>query len=249
MAAIFLAGVLIPVKLNAGQWASSQFSSAAPVLFYNANSTLPPTIPGLTWSPYPNDVTELTPSTLTDYYGLAPEALENDSFASGYSYLDITFNPPQQAVGGYPFSLDGDNIGSVTEIVYDRNTNVIESASITVPQYIFGPPGFLGIGETNAAIYKVEWRYATGGFFGVGSIIYQPGALLVLSNLTSTATNLTFKFQSISGRTNMVQTSVDLAAGTWTTLTNLTLFGDGTFKTINVPITNGAAQYFRVQVP
>jgi hypothetical protein len=192
-------------------------------------------------------VSELPPSYFPAY-GLAELALENVSGIgpNGYSYLDISFNPPQQAVGGYPFALDGENIGSVTEIVYDQNSNVIESATSSVPTYGFGSPAFLGIGETTTNIYKVEWRYLNPGFFGVGNILYQPGPQMVLSNVPSSTTNIAFRFQPLPGHTNMIQISTNLSAGNWVTLSNLTFVGVGSLTTITIPTTNGATGFFRV---
>lgn len=245
LVAILMAGMLPSANMDAGQWTFSQFSSLDPILFNNWNSSAPPSIPGLTFSPYPDEVSELAPSDFPSY-GLAPIALENTSGPGGYSYLDIRFNPPQQAVGGYPFSLDGDNIGSVTEIVYDQNTNVIESASISVPPYQSGSPVFLGIGESTTNIYKVEWRYLNPGFFGVGNIIYQPGPQIVLSNVPSSVNNISFQFQPLPGHTNMIQISTKLSAANWLTMSNFTFVGVGALTTITIPITNGAPGFFRV---
>jgi hypothetical protein len=127
--AILLAGTLVSLNVKAGSWTRSQFSTFAPVLFYNANSTLLPGIPGLTFTPYPNEVGESAPANFVSAH-LAPEAMENSSSVGGYSLLDITFNPPVQAVGGYPFPLDT-SFNTITETVYDQNTNVIESVSNT----------------------------------------------------------------------------------------------------------------------
>ena len=149
-------------------------------------------------------------------------------------------------MGGYPFALDSANISTVTEIVYDQNTNVIESASISVPQVLSGKPAFLGIGETTTNIYKVEWRYLNPGFFGVGNIIYQPGPQIVLSNVPSSANNISFRFQPLPGHTNMIQISTNLAAANWVTLSNFTFVGVGALTTITTPITNGASGFFRV---
>lgn len=246
LAAILIAGVVSSGDVEASQWTLSQFSTLTPILFNNWNSSAPPGIPGLTFTPYPNEVSELPPSNFTTY-GLASIALENVSGIgpNGYSYLDITFNPPQQAVGGYPFALDSENIGSVTEIVYDKNTNVIESVSISVPPVLSGKPAFLGIGETTTNIYKVEWRYLNPGFFGVGNIIYQPGPQMVLSNVPSSANNISFRFQPFPGHTNMIQVSTNLAAASWVTLSNLTFVGVGSLTTMTIPMTNGTSGFFR----
>jgi hypothetical protein len=246
LVAILIADVVSPVNVGASQWTLSQFSNPTPVLFNNWNSSAPPSIPGLTFSPYPAEVSELAPSYFATY-GLARLGLENTSGdgPNGYSYLDISFNPPQQAVGGFPFGLDSDNIGSVTEIVYDQNSNVIESATISVPQFQSGSPAFLGIGETTTNIYKVEWRYLNPGFFGVGNIIYQPGPQMVLRKMPSSANNISFQFQPLPGHTNMIQVSTNLSADNWVTLSNFTFVGVGGLTTITIPITNGASGFFR----
>lgn len=244
LAVILVAGLVSSVNLDASQWTRSQFSNLDPILFKNWNSSAPPGIPGLTFSPYPAEVSELAPSSYTNA-GLARIALENTSGPGGYSYLDITFNPPQQAVGGFPFSLDGANISSVTEIVYDQNTNVIESASVSVPQFP-GTPVFLGIGETTTNIYKVEWRYLNAGFFGVANIMYQPGPQIVLSNMPSSPNNISFQFQPLPGHTNMIQISTNLAAANWSTLSNLTFVGVGALTQMTIPMTNGPSGFFRV---
>jgi hypothetical protein len=247
LAAILAASVVSPINGLASQWTASQFSNLDPILFNNWNSTIPPSIPGLTFSPYGDEGIELTP-VFFPTYGLSRLALGNTSGPDGYSYLDVSFNPPQQAVGGYPFGDEyNDNIGSVTEIVYDQNTNVIESATVGVPSYPSGPPTFLGIGETNASIYKVEWRYLNAGFFGVGNIIYQPGPQMALSNVPSSGNDFSFQFQPLPGHTNMIQISTDLSADTWVTMSNLTFVGVGARTTITIPMTNGASGFFRVE--
>jgi hypothetical protein len=170
--------------------------------------------------------------------------MENTSSVSGYSILQISFNPPVQAVGGYPFPLDTFE-NTITETVYDQNSNVLDSASITV--YEGASPVFLGLGETTTNIYRVRWTYSTAEFFGVANIIYQPGPPMVLSNPVRSSTSMSFQFQSQAGHTNLIQTCTNLATGNWTTLTNLTLFGNETVKKITVPTTNAPAALYRVQ--
>jgi hypothetical protein len=240
---ILLAGALGSIPVKAGQWTRSQFAKFASVLFYNANSTALPGIPGLTFTPYPNELGEPAPSAFISA-GLAPEAMENDSSVGGYSLLDITFNPPVQAVGGYPFPLDT-SFNTITETVYDVNSNVIESASSTF--FLGASPVFLGIGETTTNISKVEWKYSTANFFGVANIIYQPGLPVVLTNTALSSANITFKFQSVAGHTNLIETCTNLTLGSWTILSNLTLLGDAQIKKITIPMTNGPSSYFRVQ--
>jgi hypothetical protein len=81
----------------------------------------------------------------------------------------------------------------------------------------------------------------------VANIIYQPGLPVILTNTALSSTNITFKFQLVAGHTNLIQTSTNLTIGSWTTLSNLTLFGDAQVKKITIPMTNGPASYFRVQ--
>jgi hypothetical protein len=90
-----IAIVIGSLNVHASQWTLSQFLNLDPVLFNNWNSSAPPSIPGLTFSPYPAEVSELAPSSWYTSYGLAKIALENTSGPGGYSYLDISFNPPQ----------------------------------------------------------------------------------------------------------------------------------------------------------
>jgi hypothetical protein len=244
-AAALMAAVVSSKNLVAGQWTLSQFSSQDPVLYNNWNSTATPTIPGLTYDRFLSyAVTELAPAAYTNA-GLAPIALENLSGPAGYTILQINFNPPQQAVGGFPFSLNGMNISNVTETVYDENTNIIESASVNVPR-IPGSPVFLGIGEATTNIYRVEWRYLNPGFFGVANIIYQPGPKIVLSHVSASPTNMSFQIQPLPGHTNMVQMSTNPSSPGWITISNLTFVGVGALTSMTVPMTNGPTAFLRV---
>ncbi|MGC9942913.1 MAG: hypothetical protein ABSE48_13855 [Verrucomicrobiota bacterium] len=240
---ILLAWTLAVTDAIADQWSSSYFSSLAPALFYNWDDSSLPSIPGLTFTSYPNDYGGEAPINFIEA-GLAPLALENVSGPAGYSVPQISFNPPVQAVGGYPFPLDSGK-NTITETVYDQNSNVLDSASVTV--YEYGSPVFLGLGETTTNIYRVQWQYSTAGFIGVANIIYQPGPSIVLGNTVSSSTNIAFQFQSLGGHTNTIQFSTDLASGSWTTLSNLTSLGNGAMQKITVPTTNAPAGYFRVQ--
>jgi hypothetical protein len=240
---VLFTGILAGAETKADQWPLSNFFPLAPVLFYNWNISSLPSIPGLTFTSYPSDYGGEAPANFIEA-GLAPLALENVVGPGGYSVPQITFNPPVQAVGGYPFPLDSAE-NTVTETVYDQNLNVLDSASVTV--YRYESPVFLGLGETTTNIYRVQWQYSNPGFIGVANIIYQPGPAMALSNIASSSTNISFQFQSLGGHTNTIQISTNLPSGNWMTLTNLTFLGNGTMETITVPTTNAPAAYFRVQ--
>lgn len=240
-----MAAVVSSKDLTASQWTLSQFSTQDPVLYRNWNSTATPTIPGVTYDRFLTYSTiGLAPAAYTNA-GLARLALENLSGPAGYTILQINFNPPQQAVGGFPFSLNGMNISNVTEIVYDQNTNVIESASVNVPR-IPGSPVFLGIGEASTNIYRVEWHYLNPGFFGVANIIYQPGPKIILSHVSASPANISFQIQPLPGHTNMVQFSTNPSSPNWLTISNLTFVGVGELTNMTIPMTNGPSGSFRV---
>jgi hypothetical protein len=93
----------------------------------------------------------------------------------------------------------------------------------------------------------VRWQYSTSGFIGVANIVYQPGPSMVLGKIVSSSTNISFQFPSLAGHSNTIESSTNLASGSWTTLTNLTFLGNGTIQKITVPTTNAPAGFFRVQ--
>jgi hypothetical protein len=68
---------------------------------------------------------------------------------------------------------------------------------------------------------------------------------LIVSNVPTTANNISFRFQPLPGHTNLIQITTNLAAPNWVTLTNLTFVGVGSYTTIKVPTTNGTAGIFR----
>jgi hypothetical protein len=240
---VLFTGILAAADTKADQWSWSNFSPLAPVLFYNWDDSALPSIPGLTFTSYPYDYGGEAPENFIEA-GLAPLALENIVGPGGYSVPQITFNPPVQAVGGYPFPMDS-GYNTITETVYDQNSNVLDSASVTV--FLYQSPVFLGLGETTTNISRVQWQYSTPGFIGVANIIYQPGPAMVLSNMVSSPTDISFQFQSLGGHTNTIQASTNLAPGSWMTLTNLTFLGNGTMGIITVPTTNAPAGFFRAQ--
>ena len=93
--------MLSSVDVNASQWTLSQFPSLAPVITFETGSTALPGINGLQLSGGDATfaVTNYNPNQIVfghQYFG-------NLSTAGGYTYLDITFSQPQQAVGAYPW--------------------------------------------------------------------------------------------------------------------------------------------------
>jgi hypothetical protein len=137
-------------------------------------------------------------------------------------------------------------VGGVTEVVFDQSNNIIDSASVSVP-YNSSTPVFLGVGESTTNIYKVEWRYSNPTFFGVDNVMFQPGLQLVISNASTSASNMSFSFQTLPGHTNVVQIKTNLIAGSWTSLTNLSFLGMGEVRQISFPMTNSPSTFFRIQ--
>ena len=64
--------------------------------------------------------------------------------------------------------------------------------------------------------------------------------------INSQRTNSTFRFQflSQSGKTNTVQSRTNLSLGTWVNRTNV--LGDGSTKTISLPVSSAPTEFFRV---
>src|SRR5439155_12556341 len=107
---------------------------------------------------------------------------------------------PQQGVGAY--IIDGspfDSVVGVTEVVYDRSNNVIETASAMYPSW-GSPPVFLGIGEPTAQIYRVEWQYIGGGYFGVDNVVY--GDAIGLSQMPNIPNGLNVSRQGVTAVLN-----------------------------------------------
>src|SRR5438128_878616 len=187
LAGIFVTGgVSMSAIVQASQWTLEQFSSLDPVLTFETGSTALPSINGIQLSGYGS-----TAAGTFSSYGFGQEAYGNVSGPGGFTYLDISFDEPQQAVGGYVLNTSlFANVTGVTEIVYDKSNSVIESASVifTIFPADFGyAPVFLGIGEATTNIFRVEWQYTSPGFFGVDNVIYQPGSQIIVSNVQSSA--------------------------------------------------------------
>jgi hypothetical protein len=234
------AGVLLSTAVHASQWTASQFSRLDPILTFETGSTALPSISGIGFtSP------EIAGSSDICF---GSQMLCNLSAPGGYTFLDITFDKPQQAVGGYVGNTryGWDDVGAVTEVVFDRSNNIIESASVSVSRFSHTPV-FLGIGESTTNIYKVEWRYLNAGFFGVDNVIFQPGLQMVISNASISPSNMSFSFQTLPGHTNIIQMKTNLVSGGWTSLTNMSFVGMGEIKHVSFPITNLPSAYFRVQ--
>jgi hypothetical protein len=239
-----IAAALLSATAHAGQWSASQFSNLDPVLTFETGTTALPGIHGIHFTPYGS--AEISAFSSGFFGG---QCLGNVSGPGGYTLLDITFDEPQQAVGGYVNSQRPGfyNVGSVTEVVFDQNNNVIDSASVSVP-YNSSTPIFLGLGEATTNIYKVEWRYGSATFFGVDNVIFQPGLQqIAMTNVLISGANISFTFQTLPGHTNMIQTGTNLATGNWITVTNMVFLGMGETRKISFPLTNSPSAYFRVQ--
>jgi hypothetical protein len=65
-----------------------------------------------------------------------------------------------------------------------------------------------------------------------------------LVNAQRTGGNFQFQFQSQSGRTNTVQSRTNLATGIWINRTNIP--GDGTLKTVVLPVGSNPSEFFRI---
>jgi hypothetical protein len=65
-----------------------------------------------------------------------------------------------------------------------------------------------------------------------------------LANPNRTGGNFQFQFLSQSGKTNTVQSRTNLSLGVWVNRTNI--LGDGSTKTVILPVSNGPEEFFRV---
>ena len=71
------------------------------------------------------------------------------------------------------------------------------------------------------------------------------GALAVnLFNLLKPGSNFQFQFLSQAGKTNTVQSRTNLSLGTWVNRTNI--LGDGSTKTVVLPVSSAPTEFFRV---
>jgi hypothetical protein len=186
MPALFAVVLLSPTASRGIQVTQSQFSPSDPVITFATGTTALPTIPGVSFSG--------GDASFSDG-GFGPQYFGN-LVSGSYSYLDISFAQPQQAVGANLIKVTPAMTG-VTEVVFDQNGSVIESDSANFSA------GFLGIGETSADISRVEWQYSSPGFFGVGDVTYG-GATVVpepstLALLATAWALFAFRRAAISG--------------------------------------------------
>jgi len=239
-----VAASLISATAHASQWSASQFSNLDPILTFETGSSALPSINGIHFTPY--GTSEICAGG-SGFFGGG--CLGNVSGPGGYTFLDISFDKPQQAVGGYVNSQRPGfyDVGGVTEVVFDQSNNVIDSASVSV-SYNSSTPVFLGLGEDTTNIYRVEWRYSNPTFFGVDNVIFQPGLQqIVISNTLISGSNISFTFQTLPGHTNIIQTRTNLATGNWIAVTNMVFMGMGDIRQISFPLTISPSAYFRVQ--
>jgi hypothetical protein len=154
---VTLAGILCSVTVSrASQVYLSNFSGTDPVINFATGTTALPNVPGVTFAGGDDSFSN---------GGFGPQYFGNLVSVGGYSYLDIYFSQPQQAVGADLVSATPSVLG-VTEVAFDQSGNVIESQSALMTA------GFLGVGESGNQISRVEWRYSSPGFFGVRNVIY-----------------------------------------------------------------------------
>lgn len=141
---------------HASQVYSFQFSSTDPVINFNTGTTALPTIPGVQFAGGDDSFSN---------GGFGPQYFGNLVGAGGYSYLDIYFSQPVQAVGADLVSATP-SVTGVTEVVFNQSGTQLESESAPMSA------GFLGVGEGANQISRVEWRYSSPGFFGVRNVVY-----------------------------------------------------------------------------
>lgn len=154
--ALALVVILSAVSVSrASEVYSSDFSSTDPVINFTTGTTALPTIPGVTFAGGDDSFSD---------GGFGPQYFGN-LVSGSYSYLDIYFSQPVQAVGADLVSATP-SVTGVTEVVFDQNGVQLDSESAPMSA------GFLGVGESGADISRVEWRYSSPGFFGVRNVVY-----------------------------------------------------------------------------
>jgi len=169
---------------------------------------------------------------------------------NGSSYLDITFDQPQQAVGAYIVDVSSfDSVVGVIEVVYDKSNNIIETQSSLYPPSSSPQPAFIGIGEPTAQIYRVEWQYIGSGYFGVDNVAF--GDATGLSQMPNIPIGLTASPQGIQIRLNWF--SSDRATGynvkrSTTSNGSYTIIGSSVTGTnyTDTTVTNGGTYYYAV---
>jgi Concanavalin A-like lectin/glucanases superfamily len=108
-----------------------------------------------------------------------------------------------------------------------------------------------------AGIHVLSWNANT--FFDTGSspedtgwlddVVFTPAfqgpSPVTLLNPQLVGTNLQFSFVAQNGHTNLVQYNTNLLGTNWQTYS--TIVGDGTSKTVSVPVNSPKQEFFRVQ--
>jgi hypothetical protein len=116
--------------------------------------------------------------------------------------------------------------------------------------YVLGASTGIEIGSENPVQAAPHWApyiesasYA--GNWGSVSITNKYVVQAALLNPQQTGTNFQFSFSSLQRSTYVVESCTNLLIGAWNSRTNLT--GDGTVKTIQLPLSTRTTEFFRVE--
>ncbi|HEX3624511.1 MAG TPA: LamG domain-containing protein [Verrucomicrobiae bacterium] len=96
---------------------------------------------------------------------------------------------------------------------------------------------------------EVAFLYSNPGITVGGTVITlsstPPPTPALLTGLGTSAGNIQFSFQTLSGHSHTIQSTTNLLTDSWINLTNFA--GDGTMKQFIFPTTNSVGQFFRVE--
>ncbi|HEX4343686.1 MAG TPA: hypothetical protein VH255_09860 [Verrucomicrobiae bacterium] len=142
---------------------------------------------------------------------------------------------------------NGGGPGSIVPLGFTNMASTVGGTGLTDPAISTGTGQFTLSYEPVVDIYNVSGvnNIAAGLVSGSMSVTYVYLPSIVLTNISASGTNFSFRFTSVANYTNSVQTSTNLTSGQWTSITNFV--GDGSVKIINVPRAGSPTRFFRLQ--
>jgi hypothetical protein len=162
------------------------------------------------------------------------------SGASGLQYLSVSLYQTNYFVGATNLPTTATTWINPPPLAAGTNQLDVIYYSIGVTNFSFTMP----VDSNSVPLYgwspQADFQSQATSFFVVGSGITP----VQLANPNRTGNNFQFQFLSQSGKTNSVQSRTNLTLGVWVNRTNI--LGDGSTKTVVLPIGNNSKEFFRV---
>lgn len=197
------------------------FTISAPSLDSNS-------LPAFTVSSPPNGSTTVAPNP--PYQWNAPTSWDQIYVQARQPRFGTNHYYSTETLAGAATSWTGPTLAPGTNIFSIRISKDGQNSSFSISQPY-----------NSWSVSDIRFETAQESGFVVTGVPAQP---VLLINPARVGDNFQFQFQSETGRSHWVQSRTNLAVGSWLTRTSLS--GDGTLKTVVVPMNGEPTEFYRV---